>query len=143
MRAPVKMCIRDSQILHEHVVARHVGVHGAEPLGRVHETDEEQAGVEATRRVVAVDEVVAATKHRDSAVVLWADPSHVRPGIDQRLSVGAGRGEVDRAELVASGQRRARGLLPSEDAILLLQLDAVPGLDQHRDPPGDQVGAPA
>ncbi len=49
--------------------------------------------------------------------------------------------EVGLGELGAAGERRALGAVAADQRLLLAQAGAVPGLDVHVDPAGDQVGA--
>src|SRR5262245_16542327 len=98
------------------------------------ERDEEEARVElAGDRVGAVRERVAAAQDPLAAVRRRRGQPDVRVRRDLR------RGEVDLVELLRPGERRAALLEPPDHALLLVERRAVPGLDEHPDPPCDEV----
>ena len=105
------------------------------------EGEEEQAGVEAAEAVAAVGEVVAAAQQPRAAVVVGVGEADVGVGGDRAARRRALQREVGLGELVAAGQRRALALVAADDRLLLAQRAAVPGLDVHVDPAGDEVGA--
>ena len=91
--------------------------------------------------VVAVGEVVAAAQHPRPAMERRVGEPHVRVGGDERRAAAAGRAEVGLRELGAARERRALGLGPADDLLLLAERRAVPGLDDHPDPPDREVRA--
>src|SRR4051812_22696315 len=128
-------------VLVEPVPAGEVQLHGYELLAWVALVgDEEQAGVEPPEPVGAVDEVVSAPQQLRAVVVVRVGQPDVRGQRYHRFTVTADGLEVDRVELVLRPERRAFALVPAEDGLLLAQRGAVPGLDDHPDPPGDQIG---
>src|SRR5580698_2665836 len=114
-------------------------------LGRVlHEGDEEQAAEQgAGLRVDAVGERIAAAQDPGPAVVLETGEPDVGVRGNSRLAVAPARGEVRCGELAASGQRGAGNLRPADDVLLILQVVAVPVLDEDADLAGYQVAAAA
>src|SRR3954464_10816093 len=131
----------EPEVLHHRVVARHPGLQRDEVrTGVADERDEEEAGVEPSERVGAVDEVVPAPQHPYAVVALGADHGHVRVGRDQR-AVRPLHGQVERGHLGAAGERGSAALRAPDDVLLRLQALPVPGLDVHVDPAGDEIRA--
>ena len=60
--------------------------------------------------------------------------------VDHRFAGGGRRGEVDRRELLTTGQRCPGDLGATEDPFLVVEPVDVPVLDLHPDLAGDQVG---
>ncbi len=66
---------------------------------------------------------------------------HVGGDVDRRGAVRPLRREVRLVHLGRAAEGRADPLVPADDGLLLLQVGAVPHLDVHPDPSGDEVGA--
>ncbi len=69
--------------------------------------------------------------------------THVGVLVDERFVRRADRCEVGFRELLAARQRCTLALAPADDALLLLELRAVPGLDDHADLADHEIGAAA
>src|SRR4051794_6064997 len=127
------------------------GVVGAEPALDRHElllrvaleADEEEAGFELAEALVdAVGEGVAAAQDPLAVVGRGGGEAHMSASRDGRLAVALGL-EVERIELLAAAQRRPLVLVAADRFLLVAERRAIPDLEQHADPAGDQVAAAA
>ncbi len=63
--------------------------------------------------------------------------------VDQRRPVRPDGAQGHGIVLDRGAQRRSRHLVPADDPHLLVERRAIPRLDAHPDPPGDEIGAAA
>ena len=130
-------------VLHHHVVVGQRALHRHELRVRVaHERQEEQAGVEVALAVAAVDEVVAAAQD----LARRPAPRRRRAGCARPTAIAGSpsspfAAKSARSNSSARAERRALALGPPDDRLLLGERRAVPDLDVHADPAGDEVAA--
>ena len=111
------------------------------PVARVAlEGDEEQPGVQPAEPVGAVDEAVAAAQdRRPRSSSGWRGTRASSPGSRARRRPASVKSTGSNSSACPSGAPGALGA--ADGPLLLVEGRGVPGLDEHPDSAGDQVGA--